>query len=330
MGRKETHTVQSDASSGTGSSWPYRPLGWLLKGCAMLPLPLLYLLADLLYLLLCHVVRYRRKVIRENLAGSFPEKDADGLRRIERGFYRNFADYIVETIKLLHISDSTMKRRMTFSGVDIIDRALEQQRPVVCYFSHTGNWEWAPSITLHSRLDVGRDAEFCQIYRPLRNRWFDSMMLKIRGRFGAVSLPKRRAFLDLLRYRKEGMPTVTGFMSDQKPSHGDTIHVVSFLNRPTAIITGTEIVCRRLGALPVYWHISKPSRGHYHIDVLDMEKEMASTKENADAPASDFPLTDLYARLLERNIRENPALWLWSHKRWKHPVTFEMNGQKNL
>lgn len=306
------------SSNINSGDWKYRPLGWIVKAMARLPLWMLYGLADLLFLILYYIAGYRKKTVRRNLEGSFPEKDKRELRRIERLFFRNFADYIVETVKLLHFSDKEMMRRMTFSGVDIIDRALENGQPVVCYFAHLGNWEWAPSITLHSRLRAGEQAQFCQIYRPLRNKWFDSMMLRIRGRFGAVSLPKRRSFLDLLRYRKEGMPTVTGFMSDQKPSHGDTIHVVRFLNRPTAIITGTEIVCRRLEALPVYWRMTKPRRGHYHIDVIPMEADLSV----------EFSLTDLYARLLEDNIRENPSLWLWSHKRWKHPVTFEMNGQK--
>lgn len=298
--------------------WRYRPLGWMVDAMARMPFPVLYGLADVLFLILYYIAGYRKRTVRKNLAESFPDKDKRELRRIERRFFRNFADYIVETVKLLHISDRAMKRRMTFSGVDIIDRALENGQPVVCYFAHIGNWEWTPSITLWSRLRPGNQAEFCQIYRPLRNGWFDTLMLRIRGRFGAVSLPKRRSFLDLSRYRKEGMPTVTGFMSDQKPSHGDIIHVVDFLNHPTAIITGTETVCRRLGALPVYWRMSKPRRGHYHIEIVTMEADLNK----------EFALTDLYATLLEKNIRENPSLWLWSHKRWKNPVTFEMSGRK--
>lgn len=296
----------------------YRILGLMVNAVARLPFRVLYGVADLMFLLLYYVAGYRKKVVRRNLEESFPDADRKWLRKTERQFYRNFADYIIETLKILHISDRDMMRRMTFSGVEIIDRALSEGRPVVCYFAHLGNWEWAPSITLRSTLQPGKGAEFCQIYRPLRNEWFDRLMLKIRGRFGAVSLPKRRAFLDLLRYRKEGIPTVTGFMSDQKPSHGDTIHVVEFLNHPTAIITGTETVCRRINALPVYWHMSKPARGHYHIDVVEMHADLNR----------EFALTDLYASLLQNNIKENPPLWLWSHKRWKNPVTSEMNGQK--
>lgn len=303
------------------ADWKYRPLGWMVKGLSLLPFWALYLHADLLYLLLYYVVGYRKRVVRKNLTESFPDKSERELLTFERQFFRNFADYIVETIKLLHISDAEMRRRMTFSNVGLIDDALKAGKPVVCYFAHIGNWEWAPSITQWSSLTPGKDAEFCQIYRPLRNQWFDSLMLKIRSRFGAVSLPKRRSFLDLLRYKKRGMPTVTGFMSDQKPSHGDPVHIVRFLNHPTAVITGTETVANRLDALTVYWHLTKPSRGHYHIDVRPIEPNPAF--------ASPYPLTDSYIRLLEANIRENPALWLWSHKRWKNPVEMPAEATEN-
>ena len=42
----------------------------------------------------------------------------------------------------------------------------------------------------------------------------------------------------LIRLRRDGMLNVTGFMSDQKPSHGDPALPLMFLNRPTAFITG--------------------------------------------------------------------------------------------
>jgi KDO2-lipid IV(A) lauroyltransferase len=319
----------------TTENWKYLPLKGLLHAIAWMPFWVLYGLADIIFVILYLIIGYRKRVVSDNLRNSFPEKSADELKKIRRQFYRNFADYIVETIKLLHVSDKEMKKRMTFSGVDIIDDALENGQPVVCYFAHLGNWEWAPSITLHSRLRPDRDAAFCQIYRPLRNQWFDATMLQLRSRFGSHSLPKRRAFLDLMRYAKQGMPTVTGFMSDQKPSHGDTLHVLNFLHHPTAVITGTEIVCNRLKALPVYWHMTKPSRGHYHITVIPINLQSSNPADAtpgsnlmaSDSAGSNFPLTDRYAELLEQNIRQTPALWLWSHKRWKHPVTFDMNGQ---
>ncbi len=286
----------------------------MMKLLARLPFCILYRLSDLTFLLLYFVVRYRRKVVDRNLRESFPDKTRRELASIRRRFYLNFTDYIFETIKLLHISDSAMRSRMTFSGVEIADSYLKQGRPVVAYFSHCGNWEWAPSVTLWSTLTPGKDAEFCQIYRPLRNKRMDAPMLRLRSRFGSVSLAKNMAFLDLMRYRKRGIPTITGFMSDQKPSHGNQVHVLRFLNHPTAVITGTETVARRLNAAVVYWDMEKTGRGHYHITMKLI------TDEPAKLPP--FAVTDRYISLLQQTIVRNPSIWLWTHKRWKNPVSF--------
>ena len=283
-----------------------------LHAVALLPFWALYRLSDLIYLAL-RLAGYRRKVIRRNLASSFPEKSADELRRIERGFYRNFADYIVETVKLLHISDEEMRRRMEFEGVGIADEYLRQGRAVVAYFSHMGNWEWASSFPLWSAMRGDDSAAFCQIYRPLRNQWFDRLMLRLRSRFGARSLPKQIAFLDLLRLRKQGKASITGFMSDQKPSHGDPGHITLFLNQPTAFITGTATVAVRMHAPVLYWQMTKPSRGHYRVAIRLLTPDAAEMTVDA--------LTEAYARLLEADITADPALWLWTHRRWKRRVT---------
>ena len=284
----------------------------LLYPLALLPLSVLYVLADCLYVLIYHVVRYRRRLVEANLAACFPDKTAAERKAVCRQFYRNFADYIVETVKLLHISDEEVERRFTWSGLEHITRPLDESRSITAYFAHCGNWEWAPSVTLHCRREKEQGDLFCQIYRPLRSKAFDRLMLRVRSRFGSISIPKNSALRKFVEMRRQGIASVTGFMSDQKPSHGDAGHLVTFLGRPTLAITGTETVARRLGMAVVYWHITKPSRGHYHIDVVPMADNAAEMPEHA--------LTELYYRLLEKNIVENPPIWLWSHNRWKHKI----------
>ncbi len=284
----------------------------LFKALALLPFCVLYVLSDFVYFLLYHVVRYRRKVVEDNLAKCFPDKTQEERKLIERGFYRHFADCFVETIKLLHISDREVKRRITFENVELIDRLTKAGKSIVVYFSHCGNWEWAPSVTLHTTTG---GVEYCQVYRPLRNRAFDRLMLKVRSRFGSHSFAKATVFRDLLHLKKDGIVSVTGFMSDQKPSHGDPTYVTMFLNRPTAFITGTETLATRMGMAAVYWDMEKISRGHYRIvtRLLDDGSHQAPRGE----------LTQNYALLLETTIRRNPSIWLWTHKRWKNKVTLE-------
>lgn len=290
----------------------------LLVCCARMPFAVIYGLSDITFVLLYYVVRYRRRVVDDNLKSSFPEKTDKERRQIRRKFYRNFTDYIFETIKLLHISDKKMERRFTFGNTAVIDDFVSAGRSVAVYFSHCGNWEWSPSVTLHTKAKPDRDAIFAQVYRPLRDKWTDALMLKLRSRFHSHSFPKTTVFRDIIRAcRAEGMPAVVGFMSDQHPSHGDLIHVVEFLNHPTAFITGTETLARKLDMGVIYWEMSKPSRGHYHIDCRLITDDIKNTE--------DFSVTDRYVELLEANIRRDPSIWLWTHKRWKNPVTFADN-----
>ena len=51
---------------------------------AFLPMSVLYVLSDILYVLIYWVIRYRIKVVRRNLEASFPEKSEIELRRLER------------------------------------------------------------------------------------------------------------------------------------------------------------------------------------------------------------------------------------------------------
>lgn len=303
------------------NDWKYKPLILFFKGMARLPFGVLFALADVIALLLYRVVRYRRKVVESNVAASFPEMEPDERRKIVKDFYRNMADYFVETVKLFHISDEEMRRHMTFENVELLDRLMGEGRSVVAYFSHCGNWEWVPSITRWSTMENDPGVRFCQVYRPLKNKAFDEMFLHLRSRFGSLSFPKSRTLRELIRLRRDGIASTTGFMSDQKPSHGDTVHVVKFLNHPTAVITGTEMLARKLDSAVVYFDMYKLSRGHYNMVVRLITDDLKSWP--------DYSVTDRYVEMLETTIRRQPAIWLWSHKRWKHAVKFEDDETKN-
>lgn len=300
----------------------YPILDFTFKALARLPLKILYLFSDFIFLIIYHVIRYRRKIAYENIRNSFPEKSETECKSICRKFFRNFADYIVETIKLGHISDEEIRRHVEIRGYELIDQAFDNGRNIILYFSHCGNWEWATSVTLWTRHAPSPHIQFNQIYRPLKNQWFDKYFLRLRSRFHSVSLDKRTAFRELIRLKNQGILSITGFMSDQKPSHGDHGHIVKFLNQPTEVITGTETVARKLNDVVMYWDVEKPSRGHYILTVVPI----------SDTPKSEpeFSLTDTYIRMLQNTIRRNPSIWLWTHKRWNHKIHFPDNFIDNV
>lgn len=273
---------------------------------------LAYLFADLLYIALYRVARYRLKVVRKNLGESFPDASPRQLRDIEKQFYHNFADTLVEALCLPLISDEAMRRRMEFVDMDIINDHVARGRSVVVYFAHTFNWEWAPSATLHLVDNPPGSTAFGQVYRPLKSKFFDRLMLRLRGRFGTRCYPKSNTLRHLLKARRDGLRSVTGFMSDQHPGHGDPGHLTTLLNHPTLMITGTETLASKLHMAVVYWDMEKLSRGHYRITVRPMADDAAALQPG--------DLTEQYTRLLETTITRNPAIWLWSHNRWKRPV----------
>lgn len=283
----------------------------ILSAFAHLPLRVMYVLADIAFVLVYYVARYRRRVVDDNLAQCFPDMDQKARAAIMRQFYRNFCDTFVEAVKLLHISDKEICQRMQFGNTALIDELLSQGKSVAVYFSHCGNWEWAPSVTLHTTHHQG--VEYCQVYRPLRNHAFDALMLRIRSRFGSLSFAKATVFRDLVHLKRDNVLTVTGFMSDQKPSHNDPTVVTMFLNRPTAFISGTETLARRMGLAAIYWDMEKTARGHYRITC-----RLLDDGTHAGEPGT---LTRNYAAMLQDTITRNPAIWLWTHKRWKIPVT---------
>lgn len=275
-----------------------------------LPLGVLYAFGFTAYAILYYVVRYRRKVVYKNLSESFPEKSPKELRYIAKDFYLNFADYVVETIRLGGISKRNIASRMTYENLELIKKYLDEGRPVVGYFSHCFNWEWVTSLGFAA---AHPGCELSEVYRPLKSKWMDAYMLRIRQRLGTRCYPKATVFRELIRRRREGITTFTGFMSDQKPSHNDAGYPTMFLNHPTAMITGTETVARKLGAAVVYFDMTKLQRGRYHMRIVPMTDDATTAAPNQ--------LTEQYARLLEANIRRQPSIWLWTHRRWKHPVT---------
>jgi len=275
-----------------------------------MPLCVLYPLGYVLYMLLYYVVRYRRKVVMNNLAESFPDKSPEQLRDTAKDFYLNFADYAVETIRLGGISEREITSRITYENLSLVKRYLDEKRPIVAYFSHCFNWEWVTSLGVVAGI---QGSELSEVYRPLKSEWMDRYMLRIRQRFNTCCYAKSKVLRDLVRRWREGITTFTGFMSDQKPSHNDHGHITMFLNHHTAMISGTETVARKLSAAVVYFDMTKLHRGRYHVRIIPMADDASSTAVGE--------LTELYTRLLESNIRRQPSIWLWTHRRWKHKVT---------
>ncbi|MDE6814065.1 MAG: lysophospholipid acyltransferase family protein [Duncaniella sp.] len=277
----------------------------LFGAIALLPFNLLYVLSDMLYCIIGKGMKYRRNVIRTNLRKSFPEKSDAELRAIEKDFYHQFTDNIVETIKLLNMSDREADKRIEVIGGEIVDKYIDEGHPVVLYLGHYANWEWVPAVVRHFKKP-----EFCaQVYKPQHDHAFDRLMLKVRSRFNPVSVPQKQVFRTLIRWRNEGRKFITGFISDHRANADVSHHRTTFLNQITPFSPGGEEIGKRINAAYLYLDVEKKSRGHYRFTI----KEIVPTDMEAESP-----YTRRYLEMLEETIRRRPGLWLWSHRRWRY------------
>ena len=71
----------------------------------------MFLLSDILYLIAYHLVGYRRKVVRRNLAAAFPERDEKERLKIERRYYRHLCDLLIEGLYNLFASPRSIMKR---------------------------------------------------------------------------------------------------------------------------------------------------------------------------------------------------------------------------
>jgi Kdo2-lipid IVA lauroyltransferase/acyltransferase len=274
----------------------------LLYLVSLLPLWLLYPLSNILAFLLYHVVRYRRGVVVVNLMTAFPEKTEAWRKSVAKQFYRNFVDNFIETLKLLSVSPAWIRERFIVDNPEILEDFYDSGRKCQIHLGHTFNWEIANAgMPLYTRYD------FLVAYMPIENKALDRLFLHLRSRTGSILLPATRLQRAMLPYRyRQYMLTL---VADQAPPQADNAYWLNFFGRPTAFVRGPERGARA-GDIPAFFaRFYRTRRGYYRIEFILLSNHPRQLPEGE--------LTRRYARLMEEAIRQDPALWLWSHKRWK-------------
>lgn len=272
---------------------------------ALLPFKVLYILSDIFYVIVYHVARYRRKLVRKNLKNAFPEKSEKGIVKIEKKFYRHLCDYFVETIKTLRMSDDEIRKRMKFENPEMIDRLVSNGKSCVVSLGHYGNWEWVTSVGLHliSDIDLGL------VYKKLHSTAFDQLFGIIRSHFGARAIEMKSVIRQMIQAQQQGKVMVIGFLSDQRPGRKQEKYWTSFMNQQTPVQVGMEKIARKLGNSVIYLDVEKVKRGHYVGKFFVISPDASED--------SEYSITERYIRKLEETAMREPAYYLWSHDRWK-------------
>jgi len=278
----------------------------LFRFLAFFPLPILYLLADFLYFVAFRVVGYRKRVVWQNLKNSFPEKSDQELRKIQKQFYKHLAEVFVETLKVLQISDKELKKRIKIQNLDLLTRRLQEGRTVLVLTSHLFNWEWLSHI-----VAIEQKFPLYFVYQPLNNKFFDKLMLRLRTRFGQKAIKMQNVLKDILKNHHQAR--IVALLADQSPAGNEKDHWTTFLHQETAFFAGTEKIALKLQLPVLFGGVKRLKKGYYEL-------YFAEIYHPKDLPNTN--ITETYVSLLEKQIRETPANWLWSHKRWKKKKNF--------
>jgi KDO2-lipid IV(A) lauroyltransferase len=284
----------------------YKIFYGILWSISLLPMPVLYFLASGLRLIAQYVIGYRKQVIHDNLLLVFPEKSEAERKKIASQYYLHLCDLVVETIKSLTISEAELKRRYVIDNLDISDEYYKEGKSVLVFCSHYANWEW--SIILGAQIPF----KGYGVYKTIKIKYFDKLIRRIRGRFGGTIVTNKNIVIALYRSFRKGEQTVTLILADQSPKRSAIKKnaLGSFMGINVPVFTGAEELAKRLDFSVVYLSVKKERRGYYRATVVPLAKESSTVP--------DYKITRAFLNEIEKQIADEPAYYLWSHKRWKY------------
>ncbi|HZH72138.1 MAG TPA: lysophospholipid acyltransferase family protein [Mariniphaga sp.] len=279
------------------------PAGFLYL-ISLLPFMVLYIVSDIFYLIVRYVIKYRYRVVMENLTHSFPENSKKENQKIANRFYRHFADLMIETIKLHSVSKDELDKRVQLEGQEIIHEYYKQGKSFIVLAMHHNNWEWC-SYLLTKIKHKG-----LLIYNPIRgNKSMEKFLLHSRERWGGKCIPVNQSARVALQFHRDGIPTMLWLGADQTPPANSQFWTI-FLNRETPFFTGPEKIAQKTNQPVFFQYMSKLKRGQYitrYIPLVINPSEMEP---------KDILLA--YIEKMEEIIKKEPEYYLWSHRRWKH------------
>jgi KDO2-lipid IV(A) lauroyltransferase len=279
------------------------PLGYKLG--SKLPLWVLHRCADLVWPILFYLIRYRRKVVDQNLKIAFPNMTGKQRSQLARRFYRGFVDTAFETIKALDMPAAEFTRRVKMINGHILTKAMQSRtQPVIVTTLHMGNWEWMlHAVALHFNTIID------PVYKPLHSEKSERFIQALRDRFGGKSLKMGDTARNVMRHRKRFR--LISMVADQAPSGAERAHWIPLFGQVTGFYTGAETLARATNIPLVFAYCRRVKRGYYEVTFKELAPQPIERKADGN------PITELYRDLVEDAVRAQPEDWLWSNRRFK-------------
>ena len=282
------------------------PFIWLLS---RLPMRILYIKSDIFFFLIYYVFRYRKNVVLENLRLAFPEKSEAERKKISKNFFKHFTDLFMESVKAFSISEKEILKRYTYKNPELVNDFTKQGKSIALVATHQANWEWSISLPLVLEGKVNG------AYTKLGNTYFEKAVRSSREKFGVSGYKTSETVKGMQRNFAEKTQGLYILLSDQSPQVHKTFYWSTFFGVKVPIHTGAEMLAKKFDLVVINYVTRKVKRGYYETEF----QLITETPKEFD----NYQITDKYLRLTERNVIQQPELYLWSHKRFKHRNSFD-------
>ena len=284
-----------------------------------LPLKFHYFMGDVLSWLMKNVLRYRYDVVVMNISRSFPEMKYKALKKIVNDFYRHFGEIFAEAI---WFSGSDYRRLyrsgiVTVTNPEVVSDMFAEAPSLTVLSTHCGNWELMGGFLGYRRPGDHEYAfgeeQISVVYKRLSSEVWDKVFRLNRiSPLEKVGVECEVESSDILRFslRHKDEKRVYIYPTDQAPyTKAGRFPIGEFMSQPTNAMLGSVGVACRLSHAVVYMKMKRVERGRYEMTFIPVTHDASKV-----APEE---LMRKYYDLLEEEIRETPANWLWTHKRWK-------------
>jgi Kdo2-lipid IVA lauroyltransferase/acyltransferase len=270
----------------------------------LLPVPLLYLISNLLRFVAYWIIGYRRDVIKKNLESSFPGISNNELKWLTHFFYKNLADILIEGIWAFTISRKQIINRFQIINPEVIESFSASGQSIIGVTGHYANWEWGSLLA-----SLQTDFNVVAFYKPVNNKYIDRFVRWSRSRFGTNLAAINETTLTFEKCRDTKTLFLMAADQGMPKKFSEKAYWIKFLNHDTPFLHGMEKHARSNNLPVIYIDIQRVRRGYYAVELSELATKPLELEEGA--------LTEMYARKLESIIIKKPENWLWSHNRFK-------------
>ena len=256
-------------------------------------------------------------VARYNLMKAFPEKTPAEIDKIVVDMWDNLVRTFVEYPHLRRLSVNYDKR-IEIVNYERAEVVRDDGKAGIFFSAHIGNWEISSVMGVKLGLPLHR------IYRSANNPYVEWLFRYFRQKIPGILVPKGmggfRQIVELMR--KNGH---FALLIDQKMNEGIAVDFFGYPVMTTPSLASL-VLKHDYPAVPVR---SQRLKGAYYRLTVEQPLQIERTG-NAEEDIRRF--MQEANLVLERWIRDDPAQWMWVHKRWSDSKTMykELYKQRHL